>query len=233
MFNKFEQMVFKFVRVFFLFFSFIAFISLVFSGIALTINLPKLFKDENNISIKITHQDVEKQIQSKKLVKYDYQITNKNYNTKTNKNKQEDQNIVEQDQLQKYTDMIIKELDNKFQNEVGYWYQKKQIENAIEKSLSKISKRDLENFVKEMLASIKKAPKEEVFDYIKEHFDLYFQKQSQEINRILSEKQSAQKKLLVNLSIIGSSIILLISAGIILILAAIERNTRQIPKSDS
>ncbi len=222
MFSKFERSVFSFVRGFFLLFAFIGFVLFVFSAVALTINLPKIFKQESAVSIKLTHEEVENRVQSKNLVQYD--------NQNINENKSLDKgtlNTVEQSSHQKHTERIMQKLDKKFEGEVQYFYGREQIKKEIESALSKIPEQDLESFVNEMLASIKKAPKEKVFDYIVTYFNLYFEKYNQETSRILSEKQNAQEKAYIYFGVISSSILLLISAGIILILAAIERNTRQ------
>lgn len=232
MLSKFENFVIRFVRVFFLLFAFVAFISLVFSTVVLATNLPKLFKDENSVSIKIDPEEVEKEVQSKKPVidnNQNMNENNENYNTNTN------QNLIatKQDPIQNYTNKIMLELDKKFKDETGYWAQRKQIEKVIKENLSKISEKDIEDFVNTMLTSIKKAPKDEVFYYIDGYFNLYFKKYDEERNRILSEKQNAQVKMLTYLGTIGSSLMLLISSGIILILAAIERNTRQAQKNFS
>lgn len=232
MLSKFENFVIRFVRVFFLLFAFVAFISLVFSTVVLATNLPKLFKDENSVSIKIDPEEVEKEVQSKKPVidnNQNMNENNENYNTNTNQNL----TATKQDPIQNYTNKIMLELDKKFKDETGYWAQRKQIEKVIKENLSKISEKDIEDFVNTMLTSIKKAPKDEVFYYIDGYFNLYFKKYDEERNRILSEKQNAQVKMLTYLGTIGSSLMLLISSGIILILAAIERNTRQTQKNFS
>lgn len=231
MLEKFEKLVFKLVRGSFLILAVLAFITLIIFGIFLINELPKIFKDEKNVSVRITYEDVRKQMEkfnSKPETEFQSQD-----DTISKEQKQDlDKERQTKDEISILVDKIMKALDEKFQDDFMYYYDKKRLIQVFRGILKNINKRDLNDFIDGIIVVIKQTPKENVFSYIDKYIELYHKKKESEINRITSEKQKAKNNILAYLGSIASSLLIIISAGIILILAAIERNTRNLIKNE-
>lgn len=231
MLEKFEKLVFKLVRGSFLILAVLAFITLIIFGIFLINEVPKIFKDEKNVSVRITYEDVRKQMEkfnSKPETEFQSQD-----DTISKEQKQDlDKERQTKDDISILVDKIMKALDEKFQDDFMYYYDKKRLIQVFRGILKNINKRDLNDFIDGIIVVIKQTPKENVFSYIDKYIELYHKKKESEINRITSEKQKAKNNILAYLGSIASSLLIIISAGIILILAAIERNTRNLIKNE-
>lgn len=231
MLEKFEKLVFKLVRGSFLILAVLAFITLIIFGIFLINEVPKIFKDEKNVSVRITYEDVRKQMEkfnSKPETEFQSQD-----DTISKEQKQDlDKERQTKDEISILVDKIMKALDEKFQDDFMYYYDKKRLIQVFRGILKNINKRDLNDFIDGIIVVIKQTPKENVFSYIDKYIELYHKKKESEINRITSEKQKAKNNILAYLGSIASSLLIIISAGIILILAAIERNTRNLIKNE-
>ncbi|GAQ95382.1 hypothetical protein TAGGR_2272 [Thermodesulfovibrio aggregans] len=66
MFERFEKLIFKIVRGVLLVFALFAFISLIISGVFIATSLPKLLKDEKSVSVKVSYEEVDKEVQTAK-----------------------------------------------------------------------------------------------------------------------------------------------------------------------
>lgn len=233
MLEKFEKLVFKLVRGSFLFLAVIAFVTLIISTIVLISEVPKIFKDEKNVSVKITYEDVRKQME--KLTpkpETEFQSQDDTMTKEQKKDIDKESQKKTKDEISILVDKIIKALDEKFQHEVMYYYDKNRVIQVFRNILKNIDKRDLNDFVDGIITVIKQTPKENVFSYVDKYIELYHEKKESETNRIISEKQKAKSNMLTYLGSIASSLLIIISAGIILILAAIERNTRNLTKNE-
>lgn len=233
MLEKFEKLVFRLVRGSFLFLAVIAFVTLIISTIVLISEVPKIFKDEKNVSVKITYEDVKKQME-KLTSKPETEFQSQDDTIKKEQKKDIDKESQKKtkDEIGILVDKIIKALDEKFQHEAIYYYDKNRAIQVFRNILKKIDKRDLNDFVDGIITVIKQTPKENVFSYVDKYIELYHEKKESETNRIISEKQKVKSNMLTYLGSIASSLLIIISAGIILILAAIERNTRNLTKNE-
>lgn len=238
MFEKFEKLIFKLVRGVLLVFAFFAFVGLIGSAVLVVTSLPKLFKDEKTVSVKVNYKEVESEVQKargqsvKEEVQQSEDVTqaqgpsSKEEGKKSGKAGQVQIKDSKQDKLSNHIAKIMKALQEKYKEDAIYYYQKDKVENALRNVLSQIPERNLDSFVDGMIDIIKNAKEEDVFIYMNTYIQLYWNKYNQEVNRVVTEKAKAKNNILAYLGTIVSTVMILILAGIVLILTAIERNTR-------
>lgn len=218
MFERFEKLIFKIVRGVLLVFALFAFISLIVSGVFIATSLPKLLKDEKSVSVKVSYEEVDKEVQTAKGPSIREKVKKSGEETQVKDSKQ--------DKLSNYIAKIMNALQEKYKEDAVYYYQKEQVEKNLRDILSQIPEHDLDSFVDGMVVLIKKAKEEEVFPYVNTYIQIYWKKHGQETNKVVTEKAKANQNILTYLGTIVSSVMILILAGIVLILTAIERNTR-------
>lgn len=218
MFERFEKLIFKIVRGVLLVFALFAFISLIVSGVFIATSLPKLLKDEKSVSVKVSYEEVDKEVQTAKGPSIREKVKKSGEETQVKDSKQ--------DKLSNYVAKIMNAFQDKYREDAVYYYQKDQLERNLRDVLSQIPEHDLDSFVDGMVVLIKKAKEEEVFPYVNTYIQIYWKKHGQETNKVVTEKAKANQNILTYLGTIVSSVMILILAGIVLILTAIERNTR-------